>query len=48
MNTSFLKIVNLQELENKLKVEEENEHLSLPKLIGESKILNEEHLRLVS
>jgi hypothetical protein len=34
-------------LENKLKAEEENERMSLPKLIGETKILSEEHLKLV-
>ncbi len=49
-NESFIKdweIVNLTELENKLKAEEENDNLSLPKLIGETKILNDEHLKLV-
>ena len=50
-NESFIKdweIVNLTELENKLKAEEENDILSLPKLIGETKILNDDHLKLVN
>jgi hypothetical protein len=44
----FFEIVNLYELEQKLKVEKENEQLQLPKLIGESKILKDDHLRIVS
>jgi hypothetical protein len=39
--------VNLKELESKLKVEQEELELLMPTLVGESKILKEDQIRIV-
>jgi len=41
-------VVNLSELESKMKVEREESQIPLPTLIGQTKILKEEHLRMLN